>query len=121
MTKWTDVTNYRQGQRGKIEPTCWECAVAGLKIWISCGHLYFPDDWVMNARPLGVVEKPIGPISALSLDDVKSAALRMAWDAARLRVSFVQDQAEAMCAESESMTFAKLCQRCQTAPPEAAT
>lgn len=76
--EWKDATSYGKGERGKKLPTSWETEIGGLRIWISKGHIYYPDDWVMNCPSLDLKEVRIGPQVALTDDDAKSESLMLA-------------------------------------------
>lgn len=55
--QWKDVTTYSRGERGVKEPTAFELDMGGgFRIWISCGHLYYPGEWVMKCHALGQTE-----------------------------------------------------------------
>lgn len=73
--KWKDATSYSQGQRGKIGPNSWEAEISGYKIWISSGHLYYPDEWIMNCRGLDIERKVLGPKSTMSENDAQVKAV----------------------------------------------
>jgi hypothetical protein len=75
--EWKDATNYRQGERGKIEPTSWEMRFDGARIWISKGHRYYPDKWIVNCCEVGIEEQEICPVSDTTpLSAVQESALK---------------------------------------------
>lgn len=75
---WKDATSYSQGQRGKTNPTAWECRVEGIRIWVSCGHIYYPGEWVMSCDALNIDKKHLGRSSEMSVSEVFSKALTIA-------------------------------------------
>lgn len=99
--KWTDATSYSQGQRGRVDPSAWEYTIPGVKIWICNAHLYYPGEWVMNAKATGLNERVIGPVSTMTLDQVKAEAIRLTWDAARMRAANARAIVDTLFAELE--------------------
>lgn len=88
--QWRDATSYSQGQRGRIEPTAWECDVNGIRVWVSNGHLYYPGEWVMNCPALQMEQSRIGPSAALTHSDAQKAALtKAASEASRQATRFI--------------------------------
>lgn len=81
--EWKDATSYSQGERGKIEPTAWECTVLGARIWISCGHLHYPGEWIINCSAIGFDQKRIGALADVSAEAAQAKALQMAGAKAR--------------------------------------
>lgn len=75
MIKWKDATDYSQGQRGKAPQTSWECNLSGLRIWVSCRHVYYPDEWVFSCDGLGIKATALGPEEALTQEEARKAAL----------------------------------------------
>lgn len=70
---WKDVTTYSRGQRGVKEPTAFELDCGnGLRIWISCGHIYYPGKWVVKCHFLGISEPR--ELSARTLEEAKTEA-----------------------------------------------
>lgn len=98
--EWKDATSYSQGQRGKIEPNAWECAVSGVRVWVGSGHRYYPDEWVMHCYSLDIEAKRIGPTAALSDADAQCEALRIAASEASRRATNLIDFAAA-CQEPQ--------------------
>ena len=72
---WKDATKYRKGRRGKDPATAWETEVHGSRVWISCGHRYHPEIWVMNCRAINVIERRIGP-NTMSVEEARARALK---------------------------------------------
>jgi hypothetical protein len=99
--EWTDATSYQQGQRGKIEPTGWEAKIRGHRVYITKGHLYHREIWVMNCLPVGIREhrlcmntEPVEHARSLALSRVHAAALRNADELLKL-ASAIEDAREA--------------------------
>ncbi len=84
--EWEDATSYSRGQRGKVPQTAWEAEIDGARIWVSCGHLYFPGRWVMNCRVVGIVEKDLGSTEATS-EQARDRAVQEVWAAARAKAA----------------------------------
>lgn len=82
---WKDATSYSQGMRGNQSPDAWECVIEGIRVWIGSGHRYYPGEWVMHCRELGMDSVSVGPVSALSELDAKAEALRKAGNKADLK------------------------------------
>lgn len=80
--EWKDATSYSQGQRGKIEPKSWRTTINGVSVWVSKGHRYYPDFWIMNCHALGMEEEQVGA-SSWDAENAQAEALRMASKAAR--------------------------------------
>lgn len=53
---WIDSTGYSQGQRGKVQPTSFELKLDGLRIFITCGHIYYKGTWIMGCLDLNMRE-----------------------------------------------------------------
>jgi len=75
MAEWKDATSYSQGQRGKIDPNSWETTIANIQVWVSRGHIYNPETWVVTSRELGVDAKPIANTADLTKDQALAEAL----------------------------------------------
>lgn len=75
--KWKDSTSYSQGQRGKIDPTAWELKIGNVRVWIAVGHIYHPDNWVMDCNNIGLRELPIAPNTASHKEAKKIALLQV--------------------------------------------
>lgn len=82
MIEWKDATNYSHGERGRIEPNSWECRIEGIRVWVSKGHTYYPNEWIMHCGELGLREKRIGPSFVMSANDAQCEALKIAAKAA---------------------------------------
>lgn len=80
--EWKDATSYSQGQRGKIEPNSFEAKVCGVTVWVSRGHRYYPEFWVMNCHILDIKESVVGA-SSWTAEAAQVEALRLAAKAAR--------------------------------------
>jgi hypothetical protein len=81
---WKDATSYRQGKRGKQEPTSWERIFdSGDRIWISRSHLSHPESWVMNV--LDEKHVFLGE-SSISADSAKAIALLKAHDLIKTKI-----------------------------------
>lgn len=76
--EWKDATSYSQGERGKRVPDAWECTVSGVRVWIGSNHRYYPGEWVMHCHRLGIDTRQVGPASALSDEDARHEALKIA-------------------------------------------
>jgi|SRR6478735_4464783 len=77
-TEWKDATGYSQGQRGKVEPSAWETRIAGIRIYVTCGHIYHKGEWVMNSDELGFERAPLGFDLTADKEDVFKKAISMA-------------------------------------------
>lgn len=88
---WKDATPYSQGQRGRIDPTAWECAIEGTRIWVSCGHRYYPREWVVTCLHLGIDCKQIGKIENLSADQARALALAVVAASARRKARYLEN------------------------------
>ena len=80
---WKDATSYSQGQRGKIAQTAWEITINGARIWVSRGHRYYPDDWVMTCARLGIGAVSLGKSEGVSSEQARNRAITDAWSKAR--------------------------------------
>ena len=60
---WKDATSYRQGERGKIQPTMWKLSLGGkvspIHITVTCGHTDFPNVWIMFCPEVGIYKEPL--------------------------------------------------------------
>lgn len=92
--EWKDVTSYSQGQREKIEPTAWECRIEGIRIWVSCGHIYYPGQWIMNCDALDIDKKHLAATGEIPVSAVLAKALRIAGITARERSERLAAMAE---------------------------
>lgn len=70
---WKDVTNYRRGERGEKEPTGWATQSGNVSITITCGHIYYPGEWIMHCRAIGVDTLPLRPCG--SVEEAKKKAI----------------------------------------------
>lgn len=94
--EWKDATIYSQGERGKINPTAWECFVGGSRVLIMSGHLSYPGQWVMNFRAADIVEHDLKLTSHDELAKVQAAALGVVEKAARdlsIKMAMIADAA----------------------------
>lgn len=80
---WKDATSYSQGQRGRIDPTAWECVIEGIRVWISCDHRYYPGKWVVKCHHLAIDCQQIGETDDLSANQARALALGFISAAAR--------------------------------------
>jgi hypothetical protein len=99
MLDWTDVTSYSQGQRGKAPQTAWEADLCGMRLWVSKGHLHYPDEWVMNCRAIGIVEKRLGKQANLSDEGAKNAAIEAAWRIAKDDLAVLNERVDLLFRE----------------------
>jgi hypothetical protein len=53
---WRDATSYGQGQRYKVQPSSFELKLDGLRIFITCGHIYYKGTWIMGCYELNMKE-----------------------------------------------------------------
>ncbi len=80
---WEDATSYSQGQRGKVAQTAWETTIDGVRIWVSCGHRYYPDDWVVTSQALGFDAVSLGDVEGVSSEQARNLAVTKAWHEAK--------------------------------------
>ena len=80
---WADVTSYSQGERGKKPQTAFQSIVSGTLVWVSCGHRYYPNEWVFNCRELGILEKRIAPVDGMTPPEACAAAIEACWHQAK--------------------------------------
>lgn len=73
--EWKDATSYRQGERGKIEPRSWKMCIGEWRIWISCGHVYYPGEWIVTCRAIDISKHRLGMIADMSTQDARRLAL----------------------------------------------
>ena len=52
MVEWRDVSSYRQGERGKVEPRCWETDVGAFRVVVHRNIHYPPDVWLVSIHGL---------------------------------------------------------------------
>lgn len=97
--EWTDATSYSQGQRGKVSQTAWETTICGARVWVSCGHRYYPDRWVMNCQTLGIKGFDLGSTNASS-EQARDRAINKVWEAARIKAGEMTELADAAFAVS---------------------
>lgn len=83
--EWKDATSYSQGERGKIAPRAWESRIEGIRIRVTCGHIYYPGEWIMTNDDLGFDKKSLGLTSEMPLTDVFSKALELSSAEAKRR------------------------------------
>lgn len=76
---WKDATSYSQGERGKAPQTAWQTSDAGVSIWVSCGHVYAPGQWVMTSRELGIDVRTLSLREDASSEEARDAAVQEAW------------------------------------------
>lgn len=50
---WKDVTSYSQGDKER-KPTSFENVSGDLRICITCSHIQYRGEWVMNCKALGI-------------------------------------------------------------------
>jgi hypothetical protein len=98
--QWKDATSYSQGQRGTINPTAWECSFAGVRIWVSCGHIYYPGEWVMNCDALDLDKRRLGLAFEMPVSEVFAKALALAASEAKKRARDLIEFARAIEAQS---------------------
>ena len=99
--KWKDATSYSQGQYGRIDPTAWECVIEGIRIWVSCGHRYYPGEWVVTCLNLGIDCKQIGKIENLSADQARALASGFVSAAARSQAETLEKMARRLAEGSQ--------------------
>lgn len=71
MTHWKDATSYERGKE-KI-PTAFAVEVDGLRIAITCAHIWFKGRWVMHCRELCFDTEPLS--EGISLEEAKQEAI----------------------------------------------
>ena len=64
---WKDCTTYSRDAKEKI-PTAFETTIGGCRISITCGHIYYPGEFIFHCHKLGFDTKP------LNVTDAQSAA-----------------------------------------------
>ena len=79
---WEDATSYSKGQRGKQTQTAWQCKIDGAKIWVSCDHRDYPNEWVMSCDQLDMVCVVLGSTD-ISSETARDRAITDAWHKAR--------------------------------------
>jgi len=47
---WKDTTTYSRDDT-RCRPTTWSATVGMMRITVTCGHIHYPGQWVMHARP----------------------------------------------------------------------
>lgn len=79
MIDWKDVTPYRKGERGNIAPTAFSIEVSGATLWLSCGHIDYPNQWVVRFG--GGIRQPqeIAPTETTTEAEAKRQAINFAW------------------------------------------
>ena len=66
---WKDCTSYSRDAKEKI-PTAFETTIADCRIYITCGHIYAPGEFVFSCYKLGF------DTMALNVPDAQSAATK---------------------------------------------
>lgn len=54
---WKDCTSYSRNQ--ERSPTSWETVIGEIRIFISCGHIYYRPGWCFSCYDLGFEALPI--------------------------------------------------------------
>lgn len=75
--EWKDATSYSRGQRGCIPPNSWECHIGTVRVWLSCGHHYYPETWVVSCHSLGIETKELGTSSLIEAEQARHLAIRV--------------------------------------------
>lgn len=68
---WKDTTSYSMGQRGKKEPTSYTTESGELRITVTCGHIDWCGEWIMNCYTLGMSQ-----VELIKCESVEEAKLR---------------------------------------------
>jgi hypothetical protein len=77
--EWRDTTGYAQGERDRSNgPRIWSVKVAGLRISVVKGHIYYRSSWVMHCAPWFDTHE-IGP-DTLTAEQAQGEALRLVGD-----------------------------------------
>jgi hypothetical protein len=71
---WKDTTTYSQGDKVR-EPKYFTASSGSVKITITCGHIYYPDTWIMHAQPFGIDTRQL---KASSVEEAKLEAIGIA-------------------------------------------
>lgn len=51
--QWIDSTSYSRDDKER-KPTCWTWESKNISITVVCSHRYYPENWVMHCRALGI-------------------------------------------------------------------
>ena len=76
--QWTDATTYSRGQTDKT-PIAWQYNTPDLWIWISNGHRYHRNEWVVTCHALAIdavvmragIDTPLADVQAMAIRIVK--------------------------------------------------
>lgn len=104
MTTWTDATSYSQGERGKKPQTAWATEINGVRIWVSCGHIYYPNEWVMRCTALGIDLVSLGKSEGVSSEQARNRAVNDLWPKARQLAAEIGGLADALFAIPDLLT-----------------
>lgn len=80
MTKlqWKDATSYSRGERGTVPPRTYATTVAGEGVAVTCGHIYYPGQWILRSPGLGVIEPhPFAEVADMTPEQAQDAALKL--------------------------------------------
>lgn len=58
MENWIDATNYNRTKTDRI-PDSWELKTEYIRIWVSKGHIDYPNTWVYSCYSIGVDAKSL--------------------------------------------------------------
>lgn len=72
--KWEDTTGYSRDK--ERVPTTWTAKVAGLKITVTCGHIYYRGQWVLRCDPWFELT-PLKLNEGSNAADAQAAAVRL--------------------------------------------
>lgn len=68
---WKDVTSY--SQNGDRTPKSWQLNLGDFRVTITCGHLYYPGEWVAHCDPFFREKK----LDVEAVDQAKAKAISM--------------------------------------------
>jgi hypothetical protein len=56
LGNWKDETNYSREDKNRV-PTLWTTDIGGLRIVVTCGHIYYKGIWIMHCHRIGIESK----------------------------------------------------------------
>lgn len=78
--KWDDRTSYGRidtdRAKGKIPPESWSAKAGSLVVFVSCGHLYHPAEWILTCEPF-FREHVLGAKADMSVEQAQDKAVKL--------------------------------------------
>jgi hypothetical protein len=85
--KWTDTTSYARGEEKK--QTAWTLSNNLIRITVMNEHRYYPGEWVMHCRQVGINEYILGEVEKYSLQQIKARSIKIVQSRLREMLDFI--------------------------------